>query len=166
MGLFFLLHSEKFIYSFLFASIWQQCSYKPIVSQVTFYRKNRIIFPIEEPDIKWEKFPFWGKINQLRIRDHSLGFYHNHQNNMLRENVCWRSSPLYLKNRAPASLRVAMGSAKNSYSTCAPRKRRHFSVIAHKTRIKVSRWSSGKALRESSFSWLLPFALSVLPPGM
>lgn len=166
MGLFFLLHSEKFIYSFLFASIWQQGSYKPIVSQVTFYRKNRIIFPIEEPDIKWEKFPFGGKINQLRIRDHSLGFYHNHQNNMLRENVCWRSSPLYLKNRAPASLRVAMGSAKNSYFTCAPRKRRHFSVIAHKTRIKVSRWSSGKALRESSLSWLLPFALSVLPPGM
>lgn len=154
MGLFFLLHSEKFIYSFLFASIWQQCSYKPIVSQVTFYHKNRIIFSKEEPDIKWEKFSFWGKINQLSISDHSLGFYHNHQNNMLRENVCWRGSPLYLKNRTPASLRVAMGSAKNSYSRCAPpRKGWHFSVIAHKTQIKVSRWSSGKALRESSFSW-------------
>lgn len=163
MGLFSLFHSEKFISSFLFVSIWRQCSYKSIVSQVTFYCKSRIIFSIEEPDIKWENFSFFWKINQLKLNDHTSEFSQNHQNCMLRENG---STSLCFKNRTPALLGVAMSSAKNTIFPDSPHPQEGWHFLQLQPRRRKSKSLLGKLLERAdpASTCLLPFAFCTFCP--
>ena len=170
MGLFSLFHSEKFISSFLFVSVWLWCSYKSIVSQVTFYCKSRIIFSIEEPDIKWENFSFFWKINQLRLSDHTLGFSQNHQNCMLRENGCWEAPHFALKTEPQLCWGWQWVQLKTQLFQSPPTPRRggiFYSYNPEDISQSLFWKSSWRKLIQLALAFcLLPFALSVLLPRM